>query len=66
MIVAGAVVGDFEPSLMNAVAAGDDVEIAEALADGIRVGLLETTGGVVAFRHARSSARRSSTRPSRT
>ena len=52
VIVAGAVVGDFEPSLMTAVAAANDVEVAEALADGIRVGLLETTGGVLAFRHA--------------
>jgi DNA-binding CsgD family transcriptional regulator/tetratricopeptide (TPR) repeat protein len=52
VIVAGAVVGDFEPALMTAVAASDDAAIAEALAAGVRVGLLETTGGAIAFRHA--------------
>jgi DNA-binding CsgD family transcriptional regulator/tetratricopeptide (TPR) repeat protein len=52
VVVAGAVVGDFEPDAMRAIAEVDDGPIAEALAAGVRVGLLETTGGAIAFRHA--------------
>jgi DNA-binding CsgD family transcriptional regulator/tetratricopeptide (TPR) repeat protein len=52
IVVAGAVVGDFEARLMAAVAAATDDVIAEALAAGVRAGLLETSGGVIAFRHA--------------
>jgi DNA-binding NarL/FixJ family response regulator len=52
IVVAGAVVGDFEPVVMRAVADADDGLVAEALAAGVRAGLLETTGGTIAFRHA--------------
>lgn len=52
VLVAGAVVGDFEPSLMAAVAASQDMAVNDALAGGIHAGLLETTGGAIGFRHA--------------
>ncbi len=52
VLVAGAVVGDFDPSLMTAVAAADDAIVTDALAAGVRAGVLETAGGVIAFRHA--------------
>lgn len=52
VLVAGAVVGDFDPMLMKAVADADDTAVTEALAAGVRVGLLETTGGTMTFRHA--------------
>ncbi len=52
ILVAGAVVGDFEPSLMSAVSEEDDAAISDALAAGVRVGLLEYSSGVMAFRHA--------------
>lgn len=51
VLVAGAVVGDFDASLLAAVVP-DATNVADALADGIRVGLLETTGGAIGFRHA--------------
>ena len=52
VIVAGAVVGDFEPMLMVAVADTDDRAVSDALAAGVRAGLLETSSGVMTFRHA--------------
>ena len=52
VVVAGAVVGDFEPSLMTAVGDADDDTVSDALTAGVRVGLLETSGGAIAFRHA--------------
>ena len=52
VVVAGAVVGDFDPVVMRAVADADDARIADALAAGVRAGLLETSGGSTAFRHA--------------
>ncbi len=52
VLVAGAVVGDFKPSLMTAVADADDAVVSDALAAGVRAGVLETSGGAIAFRHA--------------
>ena len=52
VIVAGAVLGDFDVSLLAAVAAVDAAAVRDALGGGIRVGLLETTGGAIGFRHA--------------
>ncbi len=52
ILVAGAVVRDFDPDLMRAVTGADDDAIGAALAAGTRVGLIETIGGVAAFRHA--------------
>ncbi len=52
VVVAGAVVGDFDPALMVAVAEADDAAVSDALAAGVRAGLLETSGGMIAFRHA--------------
>ncbi len=52
VLVAGAVVGDFEPSLIGSVAATDPDVVHDALGEGIHVGLLETTGGAIGFRHA--------------
>jgi SAM-dependent methyltransferase len=52
VIVAGAVVGDFDPGLMVAVAQADDATVGEALTAGVKSGLLEASGGVMAFRHA--------------
>ena len=52
VVVAGAVVGDFDPALMVAVAEADDAAVSDALAAGVRAGLLETSGGLIAFRHA--------------
>jgi DNA-binding CsgD family transcriptional regulator/tetratricopeptide (TPR) repeat protein len=52
VLVAGAVVGDFEPSAMPAVAGVDALTVADGVVAGIRAGLLETGGGAVAFRHA--------------
>ncbi len=52
VIVAGAVVGDFDPALMVEVAEADDAVVGAALAAAIRSGLLETSAGVIAFRHA--------------
>ena len=52
VIVAGAVVGDFDAALMVAVAEADDAVVSDALAAGMRAGLLETSGGVMTFRHA--------------
>jgi DNA-binding CsgD family transcriptional regulator len=52
VVVAGAVVGDFDPVMMRAVADVDDTRIADALSAGVRAGLLETSGGATSFRHA--------------
>ncbi|MEP6661152.1 MAG: AAA family ATPase [Acidimicrobiales bacterium] len=52
VVVAGAVVGDFEPILMRALTDAGDAELAATLSAGIRAGLLETTGGSISFRHA--------------
>jgi DNA-binding CsgD family transcriptional regulator len=52
VLVAGAVIGDFQPSLMTAVADADDAIVSDALAAGIRAGVLETAGGAITFRHA--------------
>ena len=52
VVVAGAVVGDFEPLVMRALTDADDAQIAAGLSAGVRAGLLETTGGSIAFRHA--------------
>ncbi|MEY2424241.1 MAG: hypothetical protein QOI95_4308 [Acidimicrobiaceae bacterium] len=52
VVVAGAVVGDFDPAVMRAAAAADDAQIADALAAGVRAGLLELTDASIAFRHA--------------
>jgi DNA-binding CsgD family transcriptional regulator len=52
VVVAGAVVGDFDPVMMRAVADADDARIADALSAGVRAGLLETSGGSTSFRHA--------------
>ena len=52
VIVAGAVVGDFEPALMVEVAGADDGVVSDALSAAVRAGLLETSGGAIAFRHA--------------
>ncbi len=52
VLVAGAVIGDFTPSLLSRVTAHDDAIVGEAIAGGVRAGLLETAGGAVDFRHA--------------
>jgi DNA-binding NarL/FixJ family response regulator len=52
VLVAGAVVGDFDPPLMRAVTDADDAMIADALAAGVRAGLLDVADGGTAFRHA--------------
>jgi DNA-binding CsgD family transcriptional regulator len=52
VLVAGAVVGDFEPDVMRAVCEASDDVITAALSAGARAGLLEATGGAMAFRHA--------------
>ena len=51
IVLAGAVVADFDPAMMRAVACADDAQIAAALTAGARAGLLETSGGTVGFRH---------------
>ena len=51
VVVAGAVVGDFEPVLIVEVAEADDAVVSDALGSAVRAGLLETSGGVIAFRH---------------
>ncbi|HET9051819.1 MAG TPA: AAA family ATPase [Candidatus Dormibacteraeota bacterium] len=52
VLVAGAVLGDFDAAAMPRVAAVDATGVADALADGVRIGLLETASGAVVFRHA--------------
>jgi DNA-binding CsgD family transcriptional regulator/tetratricopeptide (TPR) repeat protein len=52
VLVAGAVIGDFEPTLMRAVTGATDDVIADALAAGMQAGVLETVDGAIAFRHA--------------
>jgi DNA-binding NarL/FixJ family response regulator len=52
LLVAGALLGDFEPELIAAVADVDVVSTGDALAAGIGAGLLEMTGGTLGFRHA--------------
>src|SRR5437764_6409813 len=52
VIVAGAVVGDFDPAMVRAVTEAADGLIAGALAAGVRAGLLESVSGAMVFRHA--------------
>jgi DNA-binding CsgD family transcriptional regulator/tetratricopeptide (TPR) repeat protein len=52
VVVAGAVVGDFETGLLARVAQQRDVDIGDAIVAATNAGLLETTGRAVAFRHA--------------
>ena len=52
VLVAGAVLGDFEPALIVEVAEADDAVVSDALAAVCAPGLLETSGGVIGFRHA--------------
>ncbi len=52
VIVAGAVLGDFEPALIVEVAEADDAVVSDALGSAVRAGLLEVSGGVITFRHA--------------
>ena len=53
VVVAGAVVGDFEPALMRRGRRGRRcASSATRSRRGVRAGLLETSGGVIAFRHA--------------
>ncbi|MCA1843802.1 MAG: AAA family ATPase [Actinobacteria bacterium] len=52
ILLAGAVVGDFEPVLMRVVTGASDDAIADALAAGVRAGLLEPAGASIAYRHA--------------
>ena len=51
VVAAGAVLGRLEPDLLAAVAATDPAVVEDALAAGVAAGLLETAGGVLAFRH---------------
>ena len=43
--------GDFEPALIVEVAEADDAVVSDTLGSAVRAGLLETSGGVIAFRH---------------
>src|SRR5262249_12418457 len=52
VLIAGAVVGDFEPIVLTRVAGTEPAIVHDAVTGGIRVGLLETTGGAIGFRHA--------------
>jgi DNA-binding CsgD family transcriptional regulator/tetratricopeptide (TPR) repeat protein len=52
VLVAGAVVGDFEPAVLTRVVGTEPAVVRDAVTAGIRVGLLETTGGAMGFRHA--------------
>jgi DNA-binding CsgD family transcriptional regulator/tetratricopeptide (TPR) repeat protein len=52
VLVAGAVLGGFDPpALLSAVAGSDAETAARALQRGIDVGLLQTRAGAIAFRH---------------
>jgi DNA-binding NarL/FixJ family response regulator len=52
VLLAAAVIGDFDARLLPLVAHADDATVNDALAAGVRVGLLESTNGELAFRHA--------------
>ena len=52
VLVAGAVLGDFAPALLESVAGVGVGAVDDALAAGVRVGLLETGAGAIGFRHA--------------
>lgn len=52
VLVAGAVLGDFEPALLAGVAGKGTAAVHDALAAGAHVGLLETAAGAMGFRHA--------------
>ncbi|MGZ6899588.1 MAG: ATP-binding protein [Acidimicrobiia bacterium] len=52
VMVAGAVLGDFEPGLMREVAGADDAQIAAAIGAGVRLGLVEVADRAAVFRHA--------------
>jgi DNA-binding CsgD family transcriptional regulator/tetratricopeptide (TPR) repeat protein len=52
VLLAGAVLGDFSPRLLAAVAVTEADVVTAALADGVQAGLLETSGGAIGFRHA--------------
>jgi DNA-binding CsgD family transcriptional regulator/tetratricopeptide (TPR) repeat protein len=52
VLLAAAVTGDFTTELLTAVAEVDTSMVANACGAGIEVGLLETTGGSIGFRHA--------------
>jgi DNA-binding CsgD family transcriptional regulator/tetratricopeptide (TPR) repeat protein len=52
VLVAAAVLGDFDSILLPIVAAAGDAAVGEASAAGVRVGLLESVNGGLAFRHA--------------
>jgi len=52
IVVAGAVLGTFEPTLLAAVAETPESDVGRATAAAIDAGLLETTAGTIDFRHA--------------
>jgi DNA-binding CsgD family transcriptional regulator/tetratricopeptide (TPR) repeat protein len=52
ILLAGAVVGDFEPTLMRDVTGASDETIGAALDAGIRLGLLESVDDGLGYRHA--------------
>src|SRR5215475_8398784 len=51
VLVAGAVLGDFDPGLMRALSRQDDATISAALAAGRSCGLLEMASGSTSYRH---------------
>jgi DNA-binding CsgD family transcriptional regulator/tetratricopeptide (TPR) repeat protein len=51
VLTAGAVVGDFEATLLGAVVQRSAAVVGDAVAAGIDVGLLETISGAIDFRH---------------
>jgi DNA-binding CsgD family transcriptional regulator/tetratricopeptide (TPR) repeat protein len=52
VIVAGAVLGDFDPPLLGRVAGQTPATVGTAVAAAVNAGLLETVRGSVEFRHA--------------
>jgi DNA-binding CsgD family transcriptional regulator len=52
VLIAAAVLGDFDSTLLPRVAEVDDIVVGDAVAAGVRVGLLESVNGELAFRHA--------------
>ena len=52
VLVAGAVAAEFDAGLLAALAEVPGQMVSDALAEGIHVGLLETTAGAIGFRHA--------------
>jgi DNA-binding NarL/FixJ family response regulator len=52
VVTAAAVLADFEPQVLSAVSGESGLLVSDAVAAAIEVGLLETVGGSVAFRHA--------------